>query len=653
MSKIHRTITVLIILIVSSLYANAQEYSVNSKRAIKYFEKALSDYRISDFESAESSALEALSKEPKFSEAYLLLSDIYESTGEYMKQSGVLKKAVELVPGKKKMIMLKLIETELKTGKYKEAERYIKQLDKESLPAFYRDNLDTFKEAVNFALHAIENPVEFDPVNCGPIVNSKHDDYFPALTADGRKLYKTVSLPTGKYDAFGNEFFQEDLFVTTRQPDGTPIKTQAVPGKINTAGNEGAFTVSPDGKQLFFTVCSHSHAGSYHGAVVGSCDIFVADYMSGNTINISNPKEPLNSPAWESQPSFSSDGKTLFFASSRKGGNGKDDLWVSHKKDDGLWSKPKNLGDLINTDGSENSPFIHPDNKTLYFSSDGHPGMGGYDIFVSRKDKFGEWSKPKNIGYPVNTHKNETGLIVDVLGDSAYFASVREDTRGGQDIYRFAVAPEISPERTSYITGRVYNRRNNAPIQAEIRLNNTDNGKLRATTQSDKSGDYLLCINSGNNYAFNVSEPGFMFYSEQFLLKELSVEKSKFVKNIPLSPIKSGKSVILKNIYFASDSYQLSKASEPELEQLVKFLRLNPTVVAEISGHTDDRGGDSYNLNLSRNRAQAVYNHLLAKGVKKEALKYEGYGSSKPIVKNTSPKNRQLNRRTEFKIIKQ
>ena len=630
----------------------AQEYTTKSKKAIKYFESALSDYRADSYKAAQENAYNALDKDENFSEAYLLLSDIYESTGNFTKQAEVLQSVLLREPTKRKMILLKLIETELKTGQYKSASNHIKELEKQKLPDFYRDNLRTFKEATEFALNAIENPVSFIPENCGNIVNSKNDDYFPAITADGTKLYKTVNLPTGKFVATGEEFHQEDLFVTIRKTDGTPLKTVPVSGKINTPGNEGAFTISQNGKELFFTVCSHSRGASYHGEVVGGCDIFIAEANGRLKQKIQNPKEPLNSPAWDAQPSFSSDGRTLYFVSNRKGGMGKDDIWKSVRDKNGKWSKPINLGKTINTSGSENTPFMHADNKTLYFSSDGHPGMGKHDIFMSRKDKNEKWSKPLNMGYPINTHENETGLIVDSQGDSAFFASKREDSYGGLDIYRFALDKNHKPDKTTYITGRVFNKKNNAPVQATIKLTNINSDQLRAVTESDAMGKYLICINSGSNYAFHVSKPGYMFYSGNFLLENMKNIKDKFIKNIPLTPIEEGKKTVLKNIYFDSDSFKLRTESFPELKLLTEFMKLNPTVHIEISGHTDNTGSATYNNNLSEQRAKAVFEYLIKIKSAKNRIQYKGYGSSKPLVKNNTPEHRQMNRRTEIKITK-
>jgi outer membrane protein OmpA-like peptidoglycan-associated protein len=645
-----KSLLIIILLLLPSSLLVGQNYSSSSKKAVKLFEEALSDYQLYNYELAENKAKQAIDKDSDFTEAYLLLSDIYEASKQYEKQSEILKSVIQKKPDKKNMILLKLIETELKIGHYQSADNYIKQLEREKLPNFYRDNLNTFKKVAAYALNAMKNPTDFEPVNCGPIINSPNDDYFPAITADGKSFYKTVNQPTGRFDAFGNEFFQEDIFITERKADGTPIKTQALPEAVNTDGNEGAFSVSQDGKTIFFTVCSRSRGISHHGEVMGSCDIFIAE-IQGDKISISNPGRPLNSEEWDSQPAFSSDGKTLYFVSGRKGGFGKSDIWVSERNKNGQWSEPKNLGAPINTEGSERTPFIHADGKTLYFSSDGHPGMGNLDIYISRKDDKGNWSKPRNLGYPINTHADEMGLIVDAAGDSAFFSSERENTQGGLDIYRFALQKENKPEKTAFIAGRIYDSQNKQSLQAEINLINTETGKLRATNRSDSKGEYLICINAGNNFAFHVNKTGYMLYSDSFRLKESKKIGDRYIKNIPLTPIEKGKRVVLKNVFFDTDSFKLRSESYPELNNLSEFLKNNPTTNIEISGHTDNTGSAEYNKDLSRKRAKAVYNYLIEKGIHKDRMQYKGYGSERPLAKNDSPENRQKNRRTEFSII--
>ncbi len=641
--------TVFILLLCLNLTVLAQNYTSSSKKAIRNFEKALDLYRSYKYDDAEKFAKLSIEKDENFVEVYLLMSDIYDAKKEYNKQASILKTVLEKMPDKEQIILIKLIDVELKTGQYYSAENHIKRLEKLNLDTRYKANLEAFKKAVAFAINEMKNPVNFQPENCGAIVNSPYDDYSPFITADGRKLYKTVNVPTGKKDAFGNIFYQEDLYVSLRKKDGTPIKTELLSSKINTPGNEGAFSVSQDGRNIFFTVCAHSRGNSYHGGVVGSCDIFQAE-MQGEKTQAVNLGKPVNSKYWESQPSFSSDGKTIFFVSERPGGFGKSDIWKSELQEDGKWSKPENLGNKINTAGNEQTPFIHADGKTLYFSSDGHPGMGGLDLFMIKIDDPN--AKPKNLGYPLNTYADESGLVVNAQGDSAFFATERKDSFGGLDIYRFALNHSNKPEKTAYIKGRVYDVENNAPLQATIYLYNTDTGKLRAVTNSDANGKYLICINVGYNYAFHVNKPSYMFFSERFELKFDNNSAFAFKKlNIPLIPIEKGKKVILKNIFFDSDSFILRKSSYSELERLVKFLKTNPRVQIEISGHTDNSGSETGNQKLSSKRAEAVYNYLLKKGIPKENMTAKGYGSSQPVVKNDSPANKQKNRRTEFKII--
>ena len=362
-----------------------------------------------------------------------------------------------------------------------------------------------------------------------------------------------------------------------------------------------------------------------------------------------NLEEPVNSRQWESQPSFSSDGKTLYFVSNRHNNY---DIWVSMVNENGEWSVPEKLGANINTDNYEGSVFIHPDNQTLYFSSDGHVGMGGLDIYVSKKDSTGKWGKPMNLGYPINTFKDENSILISADGELAMFASDREGGFGGLDLYGFELYEEVRPEKVTYIKGVVFDNETGKKLEARFELIDLATGNIAVTSFSNKgTGEFLVCLPANHDYALNVSKEGYLFYSENFNLSGEKPLTDPVLKDVPLKPLKSGEKVILKNIYFETDKYDLKKTSEIELQKLIELLNKNPGIKIEISGHTDNVGTTEYNLELSQNRAKAVYDYLSENGIDTDMLTYKGYGESQPVDTNDTEEGRANNRRTEFEVV--
>ncbi len=360
----------------------------------------------------------------------------------------------------------------------------------------------------------------------------------------------------------------------------------------------------------------------------------------------------VNSSSWDSQPSFSSDGKTLYFASNREGGKGSSDIWKTELQPDGSWSAPVNLGDSINTKDEEIAPFIHPDNRTLYFASRGHQGMGGFDLFVSRMDANGNWTSPVDLAYPINTYADEINLVVNAKGDVAYISSDKLGGKGGMDIYSFKLYKEAQPVMVTYFKGIVFDKETKQRLEAKFELIDLATGKIVSGSSSDKiTGEFLLALPTEKNYGLNVSKPGYLFYSDHFELIGGNSKTKPFIYNVPLQPIRVGETVILKNIFFDIDKYDLKEESRSELGRLIQLLKSNLQIHIEISGHTDNHGTADHNLVLSRSRAQAVYNYLVVNGISKERLSYAGFGMTRPIDTNDTEQGRANNRRTEFSVV--
>jgi len=642
-------IAVSIIFISFTVYS--QHLSTKNKKAIQYFNKALEYYNSYNYKEAVYWSGQALKKDKNFIEVYYLLSDIYGETKNYGKKIIALQKAIAVKPEKSALAYFTLAKTELQIGRYEEAKKDFKRLQNYDKQKKYTSRTGKYIERCNFGIEAIKHPVKFNPINLGKNINSEFNEYLPGLTADGKTLIFTRLVPSGKISYDGKYEYQEDFFISEKE-NGKFMPAKAFGSPLNTRGNEGAQSISADGKLLFFTSCEYEKGKSAHGKTYGSCDIFFSHKEGKKWSKPKNLGPVVNSKYWESQPSFSADGKTLYFASNRPGGKGKIDIWKTEMQPDSSWTKPVNLGDTINTPEQDQSPFIHYDNKTLYFSSNGHLGMGKSDLFFSKKDTSGHWQKPVNLGYPINTFDEEVSLTVNLKGDKAFFASSKKSEFGGLDIYGFELPKHDKPGQVTYVRGVVFNKETSEKLSTEIRLINIRTKEETAIVSSDAvNGEYLVCLPAGEDYAFNVSKNGYLFFSENFSLKNTKDTLRIYRYDIPLSPIKKGEKTILKNIFFDTDSYKLKPDSYVELENLYRFLKNNPQIKIEISGHTDNTGSETHNKTLSENRAKSVYNYLINNGIEKSRLTFKGYGSSNPVNTNNTEKERQNNRRTEFKIL--
>ena len=633
--------------ILACLFASGQSSS-NEKKAVKLFEQARIAYESKLFNKSLNLLDDALAIDPAFLDVYLLKSDIYQDIDSVGLQIKAVEAALKIAPDKNSKLYYLLGKAYYRSGRYQNAseayQNYLKRVDANApLAAKARQSIEKCMGAANLLKH----PVPFKSVNLGDNINSIDDEYWPTITVDGKTLIFTRLVGSksisSQHPIAQEDFYTSNLVDSVWQPS-TPLTS------INTIYNEGAQTISTDGKLLFFTACTRNDG-------IGSCDIYYSRFKAGSWSLAQNAGEPVNSPSWESQPSISANGETLYFVSSRSGGKGGMDIWKCNLKGFStwgtpIWGTPVNLGDSINTPGNEMSPFIHSDGKTLYFASDYWPGMGGFDIFYSRQKNDSVWSKPQNIGYPINSFKDEQGLVVDAAGKNAYYSSDRPGSKG-MDIYSFELYKDARPTPVSYIKGKVVDEDSGAPVCAKVELTDLENSKsvIRGESCWEK-GEFLMCLPLGKEYAFNVSKEGYLFYSDNFQLKEKKEIIDPYILEIKMKKIKVGGAVILRNIFFNTGSFDLLPESKVELQKLIEFLNLNKTVFIEIEGHTDNIGNEEMNQKLSESRAKEVYKYLINKGIDTNRMKYKGYGLSQPVSSNETPEGRALNRRTEFMIIK-
>lgn len=546
--------------------------------------------------------------------------------------------------------MISLFKGKDKTGIVDEMKKYILQCD--------------------YAKEMVKNPVRVKIDNVGGDINSQYPDYSPVITADESEMIFTSRRPEttgGGIDPFMNEPF-EDMYIADRLNNKWG-KARNMGPIVNTDGHDSNCGLSADG-QKFLIYKDVNHGDVFESVLTGST------WSTPEKLN-----KNINTDAHESSSSYTPDGNTIYFVSDKEGGLGGRDIYTSTKTLKGKWGDAVNLGPVINTPEDEEGIFVHPDGKTIYFSSKGHQTMGGYDVFKSvYNDSLKSWSKPENIGYPINTTDEDVFFSVSASGKHAYYSSVRADGFGEKDIYRVTffgpvksvilntednliashnepIKEKVKPARIdikeaqlTLLKGVILDDKTNKPLEATIEIiDNERNEVIASFTSNSVTGRYLVSMPAGKNYGISVKKENYLFHSENFDLAS-TAEYQEVQKDIRLKNIAVGQSIVLKNIFFDFNKSTLRKESENEIAQLTKLLIDIPTMKIEISGHTDSYGSDSYNKTLSHQRAKAVYDRLIQNGTKADRLTFMGYGEEKPIDTNETDSGRQMNRRTEFKV---
>ena len=617
------------------------ELSTKSKKAQRLYGDGMALIQMRQIPDAANLFQQAVDKDEKFVEAHYYLGYCYKILRNNRKAQLHLEKAFQLDPENPRIqgINYHLGEVYFYQNRYAEALPLLKKYLEGNPRPNIRVQIEILVKNAEYAVQNLENKLEFEPNPLGSEINKFVLQYFPVLTVDQQQLFFTRRLGvTPNYD--------EDIVVTNKLENGKWSDPVSVSDKINTRYNEGTCTISADGRMLIFTSC----LGRQN---VGSCDLFVS-YKQGSDWSVpKNLGSVVNSRAWDSQPALSADGRTLFFVSDRKGGYGGRDIWKTTKDQTSKWTKPVNLGLKVNTGREEVSPFIHPNNQTLYFASRGWPGFGGFDIYFSEYGETG-WSTPENIGYPINNSDDQVSLFITVDGKKGYYSHETIDMgiRMESRIFEFDVPNSIRVvNKSNYVKGIVYDEVTKELLEAKIELYDLNDQNLESIVESDRiTGKYIMVLTEGSEYALYVNKKGYLFKSYSFNYEE-HIDRQPIHIDIYLQPISKGTKTVLKNIFFDFDKYELKPKSEVELQKVISFLNQNPGIKIEIEGHTDNQGNETYNLDLSDKRANAVYSYLIQNGINAQYLTFKGYGQSQPLVPNNSEENYAQNRRIEFKIM--
>lgn len=646
---LRRLVPLAVLLLGSTIVACAQDkpkdYGIRSRKALSLYEEGLQQSQWRAHRQAANLYEQALEIEPDFAHAHFRLGvtafvlELFDPAVEHLQRAQALK------PKEFPMTGYYLGTSMFYQENYASAAEQLQAFL--ALETGRRQDVERARNLLKhalFAKEAIRDSVDFEPRNLGAAVNSQYEEYLPYLTADGELLLFTSRRPEsiGGYQALLRDF-SEDFFVSEKWENGDWSSAENLGAPINSEDNEGAAAMSQDGRMIIFTACNRSDG-------VGNCDLYLS-YREGD--RWSEPRNlgaAVNSRGWDSQPCLSHDGRTLYFASARTGGSGGRDIWSS-TWDGERWTEARNLGEPVNSPGNEDSPFLHADGLTLYFSSDFHPGFGKQDLFVSYRREGGAWADPINLGYPLNTAAEESNIFVGTSGREGYINSDREGGLGGSDLYAFTIPEAVRPQISTFVRGVVQDSVTGTPVFAAVQVVDVATGDTLRDIRSGRSdGKFLMSLPGGREYAAFVQAPRYLFASRHFSLTDLK-EGTYFDLIVKLKPIEEGISMVLPNVFYETGRFELKSESEAELLVLYRFLERNPGIRIEIQGHTDNVGNDADNLTLSRQRAEAVQAFLVEKGIAPERLQARGYGETRPVADNDTETGRAKNRRTEIQIL--
>ncbi len=620
---------------------NAQvQMSSKSKRAIELYNEA-DNYRVhQQYDKAIDLLNQAISKDKDFEEAYFRLGLTFRNEGEVKRSFESFEKGLSLTkdPRRQNLYRYELGDGYLRVGNYVKSSEFLTQfLNSEKDHTVRIDQVKIWQGHNEYALAHQSEKLSYQPLPLSDTVNCFPMQYFPVLTADNRQLVFTKRQGRGHED-------DEDIFISAKDASGRWTTPVSISDNINSDLREGASTISADGRHMIFTACGVKNT-------YGSCDLFESKKTGDTWSQPVNLGPLVNSAAWDVQPSLSADGQELYFVSTRKGGVGGSDIWYSRKDSTGRWMRAQNLGNVINTKYDEISPFIHVNNRNLYFSSNAHPGFGGLDIFVTEKvDK--KWTTPKNMGAPLNNYEDQFSFFVTADGKRAYYS---KDEGGKKNFTKLYTTPLPESVQVQYysnvVRGRVSDKQTDRPLQAFVELYDIQKNERISVVQSDSlSGEYTIVLTQGAEYALYSTSPGYLFKSLSFNYTAAS-HQSPVEVNIELELIKTNATAVLNNVFFETDRYDLKEKSLTELQEVARFLLDNPKIRVEIGGHTDNVGTAAYNFQLSQKRAQSVASYMVRQGIESSRIIQKGYGSQQPVKPNDTEENRRVNRRIEFKIV--
>jgi outer membrane protein OmpA-like peptidoglycan-associated protein/tetratricopeptide (TPR) repeat protein len=650
--------------LLASFVAQGQEAcgDTDIKRAKKSYDAGMKELRNRNSGAAQIHFQKALEQDNDYAHAHWRLGRIYVQQLRTRDAEFHLKKVISLCPDYNAEVYLMLARIaygkEDYTGAIPYLEEFLKDLDRIKRDSDY-DLAVSLLDQAKFLSGIMQQKVPFAPYKVMDI-STGEDEFLAIISPDGELILFTRRIKTqpGKGAVSWSERYQE-LLLSANRVNGKFEQGEVMPAPFNTSGNQGGVTITALNDEVFITICNTIRLENK--MAYNNCDIYYTrliydawmplEKVDGEEINMDH--------TWESQPTVSADGKTMYFVSDRPGGHGGSDIYVTYRHAEGKWGKPVNLGPAVNTPGNEKTPFIHTDSQTLYFSSadhvsetdsvfPGHPGLGGYDIFFTRYQE-GRWIKPVNIGYPINTVADELGFFVSTDGTTGYFSSNKIEGSGGYDLYAFDLYPEARPQKVLFIKGEVKDEYDMPVPDTKIELKNVATDEIIDVHIDPISARYVAIALFESDFVLTVKKPDHM-YQSRLIDRDSAMYDAPVEISFELQKVETGKTYQLHDIYYASNSAYINEKSKYILNEFVIFLQENPRIKVAVHGHTDNVGDDGMNLDLSKRRAQAVYDYLLNKGVPSSRLTWQGYGKLKPVADNSTEEGRAKNRRTEFVI---
>ena len=601
----------------------------NEAAAKKYYDKAIESIENKNFEESIPLLQTSLEKDSNYLYSYLTLFQVYLDLKQVNNAIAIFEKGFSKDPASFLPYSVKYATAYASLGNYQKAFDILNPL-RNNAPNYLKQKITDFLQICDYAIQHPSDPL-IQVTNAGDSINTSAAEYFPTVTVqDSLFLFMRR-----------NSYKREDFYASTITNKGFTLAAP-LSDTLNLADKKGSPSLSSDLQTLYF-------AADYAERGYGRYDIYKVNRTKTGWSMPKNLGQNINSDFWESAPSISPDGQALYFCSNIPGGYGGIDLYVAYKNEKGGWEEALNLGPGINTAGDEQTPFMHADNRTLYFASNGWPGYGGSDLFMTRKKLDGHWSKPINLGYPINTIDNEGSIAVASDGTQGYIASDRIDSRGGLDIYKVILSKNTRANKTNYLRGLIADAKTQNGLAGFVRLVDPSDSANYMQVNVDTSGLFVLALPAFDSLGIQVNSPNHDYAS--MLLSEDSLTKiagSTLVFH--LNAIQKKFSKNFNNVFFESNAAQLKSNSNVELNALIHYLDSSPTATILIEGHTDNTGNAASNLLLSTKRAESIAQYLIMKGIAASRISTKGYGASQPIGDNNTPMGRAQNRRTSFTI---
>ncbi len=629
----------LLLLLLLGYPLSAQQFHTQqqtSRKALKSFELAESAFRVGDFYKSIPFLQKSVEADPVFIEAWLMLGDAANELDSISLAIEAYESAYDISPDFFPGLGYVLSKLYVANRQYDKALTILEDfLKRKDIPIPNLEKANLLLEIAHFRKEAYANPLEIELLSLGGKINSYGDEYVNALRLDGKQLLFT------RRQEIANDKAQLEKLMLSEWLDEAWVEAVALePASWPYSQQIGAVTFSADGKSIVFAACGWPDGK-------GSCDLYLSTKNSHGWSIPQNLVE-VNSGYWESQPALSVDGKSLIFASNRPRGVGGSDLWISHFQN-GKWDEPQNMSKILNSAGNEMAPFWHFDGQSLYFSSDGHPGMGGMDLFISRKDSSGLWQKPVNMGFPINQETDQINLVVDAAGTTAMI-SAKADSTDHYDIFSFDLPLLLQPEPVTYVELLVTDKETGQPLNADVTVSDPVMAHELINVQTDEQGLSFVVLPARKHLALQVNADHYLYYETSFR-PENGTELKPVLQKVELEPIKTGKTIVLENILFELNKAVLLPEALAGLKNLETFLKRNPDLWISLEGHTDSTGEEDFNRKLSLDRAQAVADFLISNGIDAERLLVRGFGSDLPKDSNDSESGRARNRRVAMRIV--